>query len=144
MNKKIVSLVAILLVLVGGLIIEKKLSNDKKDFNPNITVSIKLNQSITSPLQISGKARGFWFFEASFPIKLIDKNNNVLATTIAQAKGDPATGEVNWMTEGFVDFEAELKFASGRGQKGFIVFDRDNPSGLPENDEEFKLPIIIE
>src|SRR6056297_2808827 len=32
------------------------------------------NKVISSPLKIKGAARGGWYFEASFPIKLIDGN----------------------------------------------------------------------
>ncbi|MCX6730203.1 MAG: GerMN domain-containing protein [Candidatus Portnoybacteria bacterium] len=145
MVKKVIILV-VLLVLIGGLILAKAtLFKDKEESsNPNIVVSIKPNQIVTSPLQIDGKVRGFWFFEASFPVKLVDENNNILATGIAQAKGDPATGEVNWMTSDFVDFETEIEFVSKDGGKGFLVFNRDNPSGLPENDEELRIPVVIE
>ncbi len=144
MIKKVIILI-VLLVLVGGLILAKAtLFKDKEEnSNSDIVVSIKSGQIITSPLQIDGKVRGFWFFEASFPIKLVDENNNILATGIAQASEDPATGEVNWMTDDFVDFKAEIKFVSKNGGKGFLIFNRDNPSGLPENDEEFRLPVTI-
>ena len=32
------------------------------------------NSTITSPLNIRGEARGVWFFEASFPVKIFDDN----------------------------------------------------------------------
>jgi len=146
MSKKAIILLIILLVLIVGIvsIVAFLLKNEAKNFNSDITVSVKSNQVITSPLQIDGKARGFWFFEASFPIKLVDENNNILAITIAQAKEDPVTGEVNWMTEDFVDFKAKLEFVPEKNQKGFLIFMRDNPSGLPENNEEFKVPVQME
>ena len=146
MSKKAIILLIILLVLIVGIvsIVAFLLKNEAKNFNSDITVSVKSNQVITSPLQIDGKARGFWFFEASFPIKLVDENNNILAITIAQAKEDPVTGEVNWMTEDFVDFKAKLEFVPEKNQKGFLIFMRDNPSGLPENNEEFKVPVHLE
>jgi hypothetical protein len=139
MGKKTIILLVILLVLIGGTILTVALllKNCAENSNPNIIVSVKSNQIIASPFQISGKARGFWFFEASFPIKLIDENNNVLATTVARAQGD-------WMTNEFVDFNAEIEFNSKNDGKVFLVFNRDNPSGLPENDEEFRIPVKIE
>jgi len=36
------------------------------------------NEAITSPLTIRGTARGYWFFEASFPIRLVDEKGEVL------------------------------------------------------------------
>ena len=136
MGKKAIILLVILLVLIVGIVLTVVflLKNETKNPNSDIAVSVKSNQIITGPFQISGKARGFWFFEASFPIKLVDENNNVLATTIAQAREE-------WMTEDFVDFEAKLEFVPEKDQKGFLVFMRDNPSGLPENDKEFKIPV---
>jgi len=94
------------------------------------------NQKIKSPTAISGKARGTWFFEASFPVKLLDQYYNEITTTIAIAKS-------NWMTEDFVEFDAMLNFEKPNIQRGFIVFQKDNPSGLPENDEKIYVPIIF-
>ena len=144
MIKKVIIVVVVLILIgVSILVITTLLKNKKESSNSDISVSVKSNQKITSPLQIDGKVRGFWFFEASFPIQLTDEQGNVLATTIAQAQSDPATGEVNWMTEDFVDFKARLEFVSNAEIKGFLVFKKDNPSGLPENDKELKVPIII-
>jgi hypothetical protein len=91
---------------------------------------------IASPLFISGKARGYWFFEASFPIELVDENNNLIAQTIAQAKEE-------WMTEDFVPFEATLNFSNPKTDKGFLIFRKDNPSGLKEHDDELKVPVLF-
>lgn len=44
------------------------------------------NDTIKSLVTIEGEARGTWFFEASFPIKLYDANNNLLGTAIAKAQ----------------------------------------------------------
>ena len=87
MGKKAIILLVILLVLIVGIVLTVVflLKNETKNPNSDIAVSVKSNQIIAGPFQISGKARGSWFFEASFPIKLVDENNNVLATTIAQA-----------------------------------------------------------
>lgn len=98
--------------------------------------NLQANGMIASPLAIKGKARGFWFFEASFPIKLYDENGKLLAAAIAQAQGD-------WMTENFVPFSAELKFEISKTKKGVLVFEKDNPSGLPENADELRIPILF-
>ncbi len=39
---------------------------------------IKSGSKVASPLTVTGKARG-WYFEASFPVKLLDANGIVLA-----------------------------------------------------------------
>ena len=85
---------------------------------------------------MEGGARGSWFFEASFPIKITDEQGNVLGSSFVQAQSD-------WMTENFVPFKGEITYASESGGKGFLVLSKDNPSGLPENDKEIKIPIIL-
>ena len=94
----------------------------------------KANDVIKSPLIISGEARGTWYFEASFPVKLIDANGNVVASVPAQAQGE-------WMTENFVPFKAELKFNIPSTDYGTLILEKDNPSGLPENNDEIIIPI---
>lgn len=95
------------------------------------------NQVIKSPITITGQARGYWFFEASFPIKLYDENNNLLAVAIAEAQKE-------WMTEDFVPFKAEMNFEILKNsKKGVLIFEKDNPSGLPEHDDQLRMPIIF-
>ncbi len=93
-----------------------------------------LNTAIKSPVFIKGEAKGFWFFEASFPVTIVDANNQTLGGGIAQAKAD-------WMTTGFVPFDATITFKNPTISSGYIVFTKDNPSGLPEHDDEEKMPI---
>jgi hypothetical protein len=92
------------------------------------------NELVKSPLEITGQARGNWFFEASFPVKLLDENGSDLGAGIAQAKGE-------WMTEDFVPFSAKLEFAMPKGKTGSLILKKDNPSGLPENDDELRVPV---
>ncbi len=98
--------------------------------------NLRANEQISSPLIVKGSARGFWFFEADFPIKLFDENGSLLTVAIAQAQGE-------WMTEDFVPFSAELNFESPKTKKGTLVLEKDNPSGLIENADELKIPIIF-
>lgn len=92
------------------------------------------NDIVKSPLKITGEARGFWFNEASFPIKIYGADGKELGTAIASAKSD-------WMTEEFVPFEATLTFEVPKSGKGTIVLQKDNPSGLPKNDDSLKVPV---
>ena len=94
------------------------------------------NDLVISPLVIKGEARGYWFFEASFPIKILDENDNIIGQAIAQAQSE-------WMTENFVPFEAILTFSVPKDQKGTLILKKDNPSGLPEHDDELRIPINL-
>lgn len=99
--------------------------------------SPKPKENVASPLRISGEARGGWFFEASFPVYVQDEKGRELGRGIASANGD-------WMTEEFVPFGAEIIFETGGAKNGVIVFEKDNPSGLPENADEVRVPVLFE
>jgi len=97
----------------------------------------KKNEKIKSPLKIEGQARGFWFFEAQFTAELYDMQNNFLGRAILTAKD-------NWLTENFVPFEGELTFISPSTSLGTLKFLSANPSGLPENQKVFEVPVQFE
>lgn len=93
------------------------------------------NSQITSPLTFSGKARGTWFFEGSFPVSLVNWDGLIIAEGYATASGE-------WMTEEYVPFTGTLTFDKpGYGDRGAIIFQKDNPSGLPENDNALEISI---
>jgi hypothetical protein len=97
------------------------------------------NQTIQSPLTITGKARGSWFFEASFPVVLTNWDGLIIAQGTAQAKSD-------WTTTDFVPFEAKLTFTIDKkaySNKGTLILKKDNPSGLPKNDDALEIPVIL-
>lgn len=89
---------------------------------------------ISSPLQINGKARGTWFFEGDFPVRLFDAKGKELAVAIAVAQGE-------WMTEEWVDFEATMEFEPPAKGTGVLVFEKSNPSDMRELDREFRVEV---
>jgi len=99
--------------------------------------SPKSGDLVSSPLVIKGEARGYWFFEASFPVRLLDEDRNEIAIGVAQA-------EAPWMTEDYVPFSVTINFQSGVGDIGYIIFEKDNPSGLPENADSVLMPVFFE
>lgn len=97
------------------------------------------NATVSSPLAITGEARGNWYFEASFPVVLVDWDGKIIAQGIAHAKGE-------WMTTGFVPFEATLTFVADKNaysNRGSLILKKDNPSGLPQNDDALEIPVLI-
>lgn len=92
------------------------------------------NQKIQSPLVIKGQARGSWYFEGIFPITLEDENGSLLGQAQAQSEGE-------WTTEHFVPFTAVLEFTHSQTRKGKLILRADNPSGLPEKNNELWLPV---
>ncbi len=98
---------------------------------------------VTSPLQLSGQARGGWFFEAVAPVSLVNWDGLIIADGYVTAQGE-------WMTPEFVPFTGSLEFTSPYKagdpdfmKRGAIIFKKDNPSGLPENDDALEIPILF-
>ncbi|TSC79968.1 MAG: hypothetical protein G01um101425_445 [Candidatus Peregrinibacteria bacterium Gr01-1014_25] len=104
--------------------------------HPNIRVHAPTaNAPVSSPLTVTGEARGTWYFEASFPVKLLDAEGQIIASAPAQAQGE-------WMTEEFVPFSATLTFGA-RDQDATLVLEKDNPSGLPEHAAQVTIPVSL-
>jgi Immunoglobulin-like domain of bacterial spore germination len=92
------------------------------------------NQLVTSPLTIEGEARGPWYFEASFPVYLLDAAGDTIAVIPAQAEGE-------WMTREFVPFKVSLEFPPPKTDRGTLLLVKSNASGLPEHDDELRIPV---
>ncbi|KKQ71457.1 MAG: hypothetical protein UT33_C0009G0048 [Candidatus Peregrinibacteria bacterium GW2011_GWC2_39_14] len=153
---KILLLVILVLVVIGGIYIyEDKYGGKDPIVKDPVIITDKSdlirvteptpNSVIKSSFNIKGQARGTWFFEASFPIKLVDANGKQIGVAIAKATSD-------WMTESFVPFEAQMEFtvpklAEGSAPQvatGTLIFQKDNPSGLAEYDDELRVPVKFE
>lgn len=121
----------------GRTFVEEIPEPEEEDLSDLIVVdSLAANDAIASPLTITGQARGNWYFEASFPVRLLDAAGNELAIGIAQAQGD-------WMTTEFVPFTVTLTFTEPATGTGTLVLQKDNPSGLPENDNQLEIPVTF-
>ncbi len=153
MNKKILSFGVFILLLVISGCGNKAQSRDS--YNEDIYEQKELSELIekdnlivlnypqpedlvSSPLKISGKARGSWFFEGDFSVVLTNWDGLMIAEGVAQAKG-------GWMTEDFVDFEAELvfEFDTTVNNRGSLILIKDNPSDLSENDDALEIGIYF-
>lgn len=94
-----------------------------------------INATVSQPLTVTGRARGGWYFEASFPVELRDSSGALLAQTIAQAQWP-------WMTDTFVPFTATLNYAPQPAwSTGTLTLKRSNPSGEPQNDMSLVIPV---
>lgn len=89
---------------------------------------------IQSPLSIEGEARGNWYFEASFPVKIVDATGSIVAQGVAHALE-------NWMTTEFVPYQVTLTFTPpSSSDTGTLILTRDDPSGV-RTPEELHIPI---
>lgn len=114
------------------------------EFNKEIKANLirvdspKREEHISSPLTIEGEARGYWFFEATFPVILTNWDGLIIAEGYAEAQDE-------WMTEEFVPFTAELTFEKPEyGERGFLILQKANASGLPEHDDALEVPIYFD
>ncbi len=104
----------------------------------NIVVDMPAPGSVTGKeFTVSGKARGTWYFEASFPVKVLDKDGEVIFQGHADAKAD-------WMTENFVPFEVLIKVPESYIGPATLVLEKDNPSGESFRDASVSIPLTIE
>lgn len=109
--------------------------------------------TVTSPLTVYGQARGQWFFEADFQLTLTDWDGKIIAQSYASAVLDPNNPDSTWMTEEFVPFEGTITFenpafpgtdAEHFSHRGTLIFQKANPSDLPENDDALEIPVRFE
>ena len=107
-----------------------------------ITVSSPLpHASVSSPLTVTGQARGNWYFEASAPVVLVDWDGKIIAQGHVQAQGD-------WMTTDYVPFTATLEFTAPTSSPsipntGTLILKNDNPSGDPARDKALEIPVTF-
>lgn len=102
---------------------------------PDVVITSPLpHQAISTPLTVTGKARGNWFFEANAVLRLLDAQQREIASGTVQALSD-------WMTDDLVAFEGRIRFVSPAAETGTLVFQNDNPSGLPGNQKECRVPV---
>lgn len=121
----------------GGVLVKTTYTNATADL---IQVTLPTPDAVVGKdFSVIGKARGGWFFEASFPVEVLDKNCKSLAVSVAQ----PLNGE-SWMTTNFVNFKADIKIPQTYIGPATLVLKKDNPSGLEEHDASISFPINIE
>ncbi|MEK7133495.1 MAG: Gmad2 immunoglobulin-like domain-containing protein [Patescibacteria group bacterium] len=101
-----------------------------------VTVTFpKSGASVGKTFVVAGSAPGNWFFEGSFPVQVRDAENSKIGQGIAQAQGD-------WMTTDLVTFTTNITVSNYSGPATLVLL-RDNPSGLPENDDALEVSIVI-
>ncbi|EKD47118.1 MAG: hypothetical protein ACD_66C00216G0002 [uncultured bacterium] len=147
MKKNILLVFALIIIIIAcGLIYTQESTSDLTDENnyeqsytnttaDEIIVDFEPGSTITSPLTITGQARGTWFFEATAPFVLVDWDGLIIAQGYIQTQGD-------WMTEEFVPFIGTLEFVKpSYGNTGALILQASNPSDLPEYDRAVEIPV---
>lgn len=96
---------------------------------------------ITSPLTITGRAPGNWFFEASAPVTLTDWDGLIIAEGHLNAVGE-------WMTTDYVPFTGMLTFTTPPCtdtycKRGSLILQKDNASGEPQFDDSVEMTVMF-
>ncbi len=151
-KQTLTAIVILVVVLIGGLFVSRNLESISPivatDTTPTDNTQITADALdgmihvfdptedalLASPLTVAGEARGAWFFEGSFPVRLYDSAGNVLAEGVATSTED-------WMTEDFIPFEISLDYKTPATDTGTLVLMKDNPSGDPANDMTLTIPV---
>lgn len=101
----------------------------------------EINSVIGLPLTVSGTAPGNWLSEGQLPVRLQTYDGKLLVETTAITTED-------WMTTEPVNFSVELSDTQNLSQLesiyGLLVFEKSNPSGLPENANQVMFPVRFE
>lgn len=92
------------------------------------------NDIINSPITIIGQIPGNWAVEGDFMAYVKDSDGNNIGESIVKINGD-------WTATDLVPFSTTISF-DGSGA-GTVVLQKDNPSGLPENDDQVVLNVQL-
>ncbi len=132
---------------VAGVVLVVLPGNSKAPSIPQTTSTTKKLPPVTdvtvrmlskTSLQISGSMSNTWYFEATFPVELLDATSAVIARAPAQAKTD-------WTLPGLVPFLVTLSFPpQPAGSSGTVIFKKDNPSGDPSRDDSVSAPVVFQ
>lgn len=154
MKKIIIAFLAIILVvggffLIGCEIIQKSATIDdttnkntvpEKIIPPNNLIQVSFPSSgekIGGTLNVTGIAKGIWYFEGDFPVRLVDSAGRELAIA-------PASAQSEWMKEDFVPFSATLKYPVSQATSAKLILAKDNPSDMRELDDAIEIPVVLE
>lgn len=121
----------------GEVFFVRDIGNELEKNHLIVSESVRPGAVVTSPLTLTGQARGYWFFEASFPVSIEDAKGIVLGQYYVEAQDE-------WMTEEFVPYQGVLEFETPSTPTGTLKLHRDNPSGLPEHDDVLTIPVRFE
>ncbi len=131
----IVSIIAVYLLLPQTTKAPSTAKNTASSQNLEFAVVVDsptINSEVTSPVTLSGKAPGTWYFEASAPVLIKDSTGKVLGSSHIKAQGD-------WMTPNYVPFVGTLTFSKPSTKTGTLIFKNDNPSGDPAKQKTLEI-----
>lgn len=98
--------------------------------------NIKDGDTVDEGFEIKGRVSGEWFFEGTFPVRVLNTQGEIIESLIATSKGD-------WMTSNLVDFTFTLDLDLDKESIVKIVFEKSNASNLVENDDSASITVTV-
>lgn len=93
--------------------------------------------TVSSPITLTGRARGSWYFEASAPVAVMDATGKIIGNGYITANGE-------WMTTEFVPFSGTITYENtSNAEGGAIIFMNDNPSGDESRAKYVAIPVYF-
>jgi hypothetical protein len=111
-----------------------QISGNRSDL---ISFSVPAGGKVSGVVSFRGVVKGGYFFEANILVNILDQNKNLIKQSNAIAMTD-------WMTTEPVTFEGSIDFGGLPKGRAYIEIHNDNASGLPENNKNILIPIVIE
>ena len=89
---------------------------------------------VKSPILLEGIARGYWFPEGDFSVKIFDAMGKELGSQMAYATRGGAGEE-------FILFHATVVFMQSSMKEGVVILKKANPAGFTAMDDELRIPV---
>lgn len=104
--------------------------------NKLVLENLKDGDTVDEDFEVKGKVSGEWFFEGTFPVRVLTENEEII-------KSLSATTDDDWMTSDLVSFSFKLDTNLEKESVVVIRFEKANPSGIGENDDYAQVTITI-
>lgn len=98
--------------------------------------NIKEGDVVDDGYIVKGSVSGRWFFEGVFPVRVFNKEGEII-------KSFSVTTSDDWTTEDLVKFEFSLDTQLKEESIVVLRFEKSNPSGLEENGDYAQITVTI-
>jgi hypothetical protein len=123
--------------IANGEIFVRNIGNELEKTDLVVLNIPRPGDEVSFPLELSGRARGPWFFEASFMAEVLDGDGTPIGMGIMTANGE-------WMTTEFVPFSGTIELTvTPKFKEGTLLLHKDNPSGEPQFDDKLIVPVFF-
>lgn len=104
--------------------------------NKLVLENLKDGDIVDEGFEVKGKVSGEWFFEGTFPVRVLNEQGEII-------KSLSATTQDDWRTSDLVSFTFKLDTQLEQESIVVLRFEKSNPSGLEENDDYAQVTITI-